>query len=113
MNGECLTPPPARALQVDSGNMGFLFTMVGIIELISGTGIAAAQAGSDREPGDFALDPLKFCADPELKVGGQRWMAADEWRLPAAAFFVCGAGAAPRLCTQHNSPPPPSLILSG
>eukprot|EP00621_Florenciella_sp_RCC1693_P001150 CAMPEP_0182522372 /NCGR_PEP_ID=MMETSP1323-20130603/238_1 /TAXON_ID=236787 /ORGANISM="Florenciella parvula, Strain RCC1693" /LENGTH=225 /DNA_ID=CAMNT_0024730479 /DNA_START=68 /DNA_END=745 /DNA_ORIENTATION=- len=65
---EGLSSIAAHDAMVDSGNMGFLFTMVGIIELISGTGIAAAQAGSDREPGDFALDPLKFCADPELKA---------------------------------------------
>ena len=77
--------------------MGFLFTMVGIIELISGTGIAAAQAGSDREPGDFALDPLKFCADPELKVGGRCWMAAGEWRL---APLVCASAA--EICTRHK-----------
>ena len=48
--------------------MGFMLTIVGIIELISGTAIAQAQAGSGREPGDFALDPLKFCELPEQKV---------------------------------------------
>lgn len=65
---EGLSSVVAHDAMVTSGNMGALFSIIGIIEVISGTAIAQAQAGSDREPGDFALDPLKFCETPETKA---------------------------------------------
>merc|ERR1719183_2421492 len=65
---EGLTSVAAHDAMVTQGNMGFLLTIIGVIELISGTAIAQAQAGSGREPGDFALDPLKFCENPDTKA---------------------------------------------
>ncbi|CAM9299584.1 unnamed protein product [Ascophyllum nodosum] len=45
---------------------GFIF--VGIIEMISGIAITAAQENGDREPGDFGLDPLDLANKPQEKA---------------------------------------------
>ena len=67
------TSVTAHDAMVTQGNMGFLFSVIAFIEIISATGIHQAACGSDREPGDFAMDPLNYCgtaagkADMKLK----------------------------------------------
>lgn len=65
---EGLTSVTAHDVMVANGNMGFLLSIIGIIELVTSPAIAQAAAGSGREPGDFAMDPLNYCSTPESKA---------------------------------------------
>lgn len=65
---EGLTSVTAHDAMVAQGNMGFLFSVIAFIEIISATGIHQAACGSDREPGDFAMDPLNYCGTPAGKA---------------------------------------------
>ena len=55
-----LTSLTAHDANVANGNMGFLLSVIFLIELISGAAITQMATGSGRAPGDFALDPLGF-----------------------------------------------------
>ena len=48
----------AHDVMVKSGNMGFLLTVIFVLELLSGAAIYDAAKGSGRAPGDYSFDPL-------------------------------------------------------
>ena len=50
-----------------TGNMGFMLTCVAVVELCSMVSVVQAAKGSGRAAGDFSLDPLEFCENPETK----------------------------------------------
>jgi len=51
-----LTSLQAHDVMVANGNMGFLFTIVALLELINGAAIVQMANGSGRQPGDFKFD---------------------------------------------------------
>lgn len=57
----------AHNVMVASGNMGFMLSLIFVLELIGGVAITQAANGSGRAPGDFALDPLSFTGKPDAK----------------------------------------------
>ena len=82
---EGLTSVTAHDAMVASGNMGFMLLCVGIAELCSMVAVVQAAKGSGRAPGDFALDPLRFCENPTTK---ERMLEAEitHARLGMLAF---------------------------
>jgi len=52
---------------VANGQMGFLLVLASVFELMTMPALNQAAKGSDREAGDFALDPLKWTAKPADK----------------------------------------------
>jgi hypothetical protein len=65
---EGLTSVSAHDAMVAQGNMGALFSLIAVIEIISAVGMDQAAKGSGREPGDFAMDPLNYCGTAEGKA---------------------------------------------
>ena len=54
----------AHDILVDQGSMGFLLFAVGLIEFCTGAVLVeVAKGDSDREAGDYKLDPLNFLKD--------------------------------------------------
>jgi light-harvesting complex I chlorophyll a/b binding protein 1 len=54
----------AHNVLVDQGSMAFLLLAVGFVEFCTGAVMIEVSKGeSDREAGDFGLDPLKFLKD--------------------------------------------------
>jgi hypothetical protein len=51
-----------------TGNMGVMLLFAAVAELTSMTAVIGATKGSGREAGDFSLDPLEFCGNPETKA---------------------------------------------
>merc|ERR1712216_821491 len=48
------------------GAMQQIFLWLSFIEVVHSFGVAQMMwMGSDRQPGDFGLDPLDFCSTPE------------------------------------------------
>merc|ERR1711988_1014938 len=82
---EGLTSVTAHDAMVQSGNMGFLLTVVGFIELVSSVALYQASKGSDRPAGDFALDPLNMCSTPE-KAAKMKLAEITHARLAMLAF---------------------------
>ena len=58
--------PIEANLRMISGAWYLLFAAV--VELCSMTAVIGATKGSGRAAGDFALDPLEFCGNPETKA---------------------------------------------
>jgi light-harvesting complex I chlorophyll a/b binding protein 1 len=65
---EGLTAVTAHDAMVASGNMGVMLLFAGVVELCSMVAVVQAAKGSGRGPGDFSLDPLRFCENPETKA---------------------------------------------
>mmetsp|Transcript_18540 Transcript_18540/g.57941 ORF Transcript_18540/g.57941 Transcript_18540/m.57941 type:complete len:224 (-) Transcript_18540:83-754(-) len=57
----------AHDAMLTTGNMGFMLTCVAVVELCSMVSVVQAAKGSGRAAGDFSLDPLEFCENPETK----------------------------------------------
>jgi len=81
-----LTSVTAHDAMVASGNMGFLFLAVALIELISSVALVQAAQGSGRVPGDFALDPMKFTQKNEKETERLRLAEVTHARLAMLAF---------------------------
>jgi len=80
-----LTSVAAHDVNVANGNMGFLLSVIAVLEIISGVGISQASKGSDRAPGDFAVDPLNFCSNEENTMK-YKTMEITHCRLAMFAF---------------------------
>merc|ERR1712060_51860 len=50
-----------------SGNMGVMLLFAAVAELTSMVSVVQAAKGSGRAAGDFGLDPLEFCGNPDTK----------------------------------------------
>lgn len=51
----------AHDLMVSNGSLGFMLGAIGFIEVVLGAALVEVSKGeSEREPGDFQLDPLNF-----------------------------------------------------
>mmetsp|Transcript_11922 Transcript_11922/g.16395 ORF Transcript_11922/g.16395 Transcript_11922/m.16395 type:complete len:231 (+) Transcript_11922:55-747(+) len=57
----------AHNAAVENGSMGFLLSVVGILELLTGAAVFDQAKGSGRAPGDFSFDPLGLGKDPKSK----------------------------------------------
>jgi len=57
----------AHDAMLATGNMGFMLTCAAVVELCSMVSVVQAAKGSGRAAGDFSLDPLEFCDNPETK----------------------------------------------
>jgi len=58
----------AHDAMIATGNMGVMLLFAAVAELTSMTAVIGATKGSGREAGDFSLDPLEFCGNPETKA---------------------------------------------
>ena len=47
--------------------MGVMLLFAAVAELTSMVSVVQAAKGSGREAGDFGLDPLEFCGNPDTK----------------------------------------------
>merc|ERR1711971_664145 len=57
----------AHDAMMGTGNMGVMLLFAAVVELCSMTAVIGATKGSGRAAGDFSLDPLEFCGNPETK----------------------------------------------
>lgn len=57
----------AHDAMLASGNMGVMLLFAAVAELTSMVSVVQAAKGSGRLPGDFGLDPLEFCGNPDTK----------------------------------------------
>eukprot|EP00629_Pelagomonadales_sp_RCC1024_P009719 CAMPEP_0119259902 /NCGR_PEP_ID=MMETSP1329-20130426/529_1 /TAXON_ID=114041 /ORGANISM="Genus nov. species nov., Strain RCC1024" /LENGTH=221 /DNA_ID=CAMNT_0007259311 /DNA_START=52 /DNA_END=717 /DNA_ORIENTATION=+ len=57
----------AHDAMLATGNMGVMLLFAAVVELTSMTAVIGATKGSGRAAGDFGLDPLEFCGNPETK----------------------------------------------
>merc|ERR1712091_714286 len=57
----------AHDAMLASGNMGVMLLFAAVAELTSMVSVVQAAKGSGREAGDFGLDPLEFCGNPDTK----------------------------------------------
>ena len=57
----------AHDAMLASGNMGVMLLFAAVAELTSMVSVVQAAKGSGRAAGDFGLDPLEFCGNPDTK----------------------------------------------
>lgn len=78
----------AHNILVEQGSMTFLLIVVGLIEFCSGAVLVQVAKGeSDREAGDFGLDPLKFLKDKSKEeVDRMKLRELANGRLAMLAF---------------------------
>ena len=82
----------AHNILVEQGSMTFLLLVVGLIEFCTGAVIVEVSKGeSDREAGDFGLDPLKFIAGKSAQE--QMTMKTKEINNGRLAMLAFGAVA--------------------
>jgi len=62
-----LTSVTAHDALIEQGAMSQIFLWVSVLEVVSTVAVTQMLGGSGRDPGDFGLDPLKFCVDPVKK----------------------------------------------
>ena len=68
------------------GAMQQIFLWLSFIEVVHSFGVAQMMwMGSDRQPGDFGLDPLDFCSTPE-KAADMKLKEITHCRLAMFAF---------------------------
>ena len=78
----------AHDILVDQGSMGFLLFAVGLIEFCTGAVLVeVAKGDSDREAGDYKLDPLNFLKDKSKEeVNRMKLREIMNGRLAMLAF---------------------------
>jgi light-harvesting complex I chlorophyll a/b binding protein 1 len=78
----------AHDILVEQGSMTVLLLFVGLIEFCTGSVLVEVSKGeSDREPGDFTLDPLKFITGkPDDQVMTMKTKEINNGRLAMLAF---------------------------
>ena len=68
------------------GAMQQIFLWISFVEVVHSFGVAQMMwMGSDRQPGDFGLDPLDFCSTPE-KAADMKLKEITHCRLAMFAF---------------------------
>ena len=68
------------------GAMQQIFLWLSFVEVVHSFGVAQMMwMGSDRQPGDFGLDPLDFCSTPE-KAADMKLKEITHCRLAMFAF---------------------------
>jgi len=80
-----LSSVAAHDASVADGRLGFVLFAVSVLELMTAPALYQASKGSGREAGDFALDPLNFCATPE-KAADMKTKEITHCRLAMLAF---------------------------
>merc|ERR1719245_1604130 len=95
----------AHNILVEQGSMTFLLIVVGLIEFCSGAVLVQVAKGeSDREAGDFGLDPLKFLKDKSKEeVDRMKLRELANGRLSMLAFG-CVATQTALSDATHNFP---------
>lgn len=78
----------AHDILVNQGSMGFLLLCVGFVEFCTGAVLVQVAGGeSDREAGDYKLDPLNFLKDKsEEEVNRMKLREVQHARLAMLAF---------------------------
>jgi len=78
----------AHDILVSQGSMGFMLVMAGLIEFCTGAVLVEVAKGeSDREAGDYGLDPLNFLKDKsEEEVNRMKLREIKNARLAMLAF---------------------------
>lgn len=78
----------AHDVMVSQGSMGFLLFCIGLIEFCTGAVLVEVAKGeSDREAGDYSLDPLNFLKDKsEEEVNRMKLRELKNARLAMLAF---------------------------
>ena len=76
----------AHDVALKYGAMQQIFLSLSFIEVVHSFGVAQKmRMGSDRQPGDFGLDPLDFCSTPE-KAADMKLKEITHCRLAMFAF---------------------------
>mmetsp|Transcript_48924 Transcript_48924/g.72715 ORF Transcript_48924/g.72715 Transcript_48924/m.72715 type:complete len:246 (+) Transcript_48924:98-835(+) len=86
----------AHNILVDQGSMGFMLLAIGFIEVCCAAVLVQVSKGeSDREAGDFNLDPLQFLKDKsEEEVNTMKLKELNNGRLAMLAFAGVSTQAA-------------------
>eukprot|EP00968_Pinguiococcus_pyrenoidosus_P005835 scaffold383_cov272-Pinguiococcus_pyrenoidosus.AAC.5 len=81
-----LTSLQAHDAMVAKGNMGFMLSVIAVLELLSGVAIYEAAKGSGRAPGDYGFDPLGFGKGNDQKKAKYALNEVKNGRLAMLAF---------------------------
>jgi len=78
----------AHDVMVEQGSLGFMLLAIGFVEVVCGAVLVQVSKGeSDREAGDFGLDPLKFLEGKDKKdVDRMKLAELKNARLAMLAF---------------------------
>uniref|UniRef100_A0A6U4LBX8 Uncharacterized protein n=1 Tax=Phaeomonas parva TaxID=124430 RepID=A0A6U4LBX8_9STRA len=91
----------AHDAMVKNGNMGFLLTVIFVIEILSGAAIYEAAKGSGRAPGDYGFDPLGLGRGNDAKKADYALKEIKNARLAMLGFSGIVTQAA---LTGHSFP---------
>jgi hypothetical protein len=96
------------------GAMGQIFWWIGLVEILGSIpAINYTMNGGDREPGDYALDPLGFLegATPAQKEEWLSGRGSGQEPMPACDAAAPSEGVLPPLFTLETCFPRPNEVI--